>query len=251
MSASLLRELRHRDRLRYRPGVERVSIDELISPLRYDIMVRADYFRFLDQMWGWFVRDFDSFVEASRDHPYFVWFTEIHCRRLHPKLLKDEQTHDAAFRRRIRKSARLLARFRHHGFDTRPPMLLHGGRRIAPTATGKTVVRSVYAGNGCHRIALLKLGGFTWLEPKTYVVARHRTFAPRDNTAILLECLGLSRSEYLAFLSLGYGGSRQETRDALLAHVRRHQPDRLREVIRVMSFDEARLSAHRRITGGR
>jgi hypothetical protein len=107
----------------------------------------------------------------------------------------------------------------------------------------------VYAGDGCHRIALMKLGGFTWLEPQMYVVARHRTYEPPDNTSILLDHVGLSRREHLAFLALGYGGSLHETRNALLAHVRRHQPDRLSEVKGVMSIDEGKLSARQSVTG--
>lgn len=240
-----LQRLRRANRLVYRPGARRVSIDRLISPLRYDIIVRADYFRFLIRHWDLFEHDFAACVAASRGHPYFVWFTEIHCGRLHPNLLRDEETLDAAFRWRIRRSADLLRRFRREGFDPRPPILLRRGRRIGPGPTGKAVVRDLYVGDGCHRLALLKFTGHRWLEPGMYIVRTHRAYAPPDNTSILLGHLGVSEREYLRFLSLGYADVPHETREDLVNHVRGHDPDRLSELMEVITIDEGRLTTAR------
>lgn len=231
----------------YRPGVHPVSIDRLISPLRYDIVVRADFFRFLEDRWEMLDQDFDACVSASRDHHYFAWFTEVHCRRLHPALLKDAATFDMAFRWRIRQSAELLYRFRTVGFAAWTPIVLHRGGRIGPCPTGKTVVRSLYAGDGCHRLALLRLTGRRWLSPEMYVVRTHRAYSPPDNTATLLQHLSIPEQEYVRFLSLGFSDSIHETRIGLLADVREHRPDRLPELKEVMRLDEE-LAAGRSVT---
>lgn len=237
-----LRWVRHKNRLRYKPGTERISIDQLISPLRFDVSIRIDYFCFFAERQDLFQRDFDAYLEGAYGHRYFVWFREIHCRRLHPELLRTEDTLNAAFVRRLRQSAALYRQFHSEGFDKRYPIMLHSGKSIRATGTLKTVKRDVYMGDGCHRVALLKLAGHKWLEPDMYITRTHATYLPPDNTGILLDHLGISLREYLDFLSMGYGDSRHMTQETLLDYIRNQQPHRLAEVMTILSCDQRKLS---------
>ena len=211
---------RYRNRYFYKLGKHRVPIDELISPLRYDICVRMEYLRWYADNKELFDRDFGLFVELSRNHPYFRWFKAIHCRKLHPKLLRNEQTLSAAFVHRMRQSAILHSRFRAQEFDKTHPLVLYSCKRLEATATGKIVDRAVYMGNGCHRLALLKLAGNRWLEPDMYVIRTYPTYSPVDNTFDLFQQLQLSSRKYFRFLSLGYGGAIHDTKEAFLDYVR-------------------------------
>jgi hypothetical protein len=232
---------RYRNRCIYKHGKHRVPIDELISPLRYDICVRMEYFRLYAEKEELFDRDFGLLIEISRNHPYFAWFKAIHCRKLHPKLLRNEQTLNAAFSHRVRQSAILFKRFRAQGFEKNHPIVLYSCKRLEPTTTGKIVHRAVYMGNGCHRLALLKLTGHRWLESDMYVIRTYPRYSPVDNTRDLLQQLPLSSREYFKFLSLGYGGAIHDTKEAFLDHVLDNQPQRFGEVLRVTSRDEELL----------
>ncbi len=50
-------------RLAYRPGREAIPIDQLISPLRYDILVRERYLRVLHERRALAEEDFEAFME--------------------------------------------------------------------------------------------------------------------------------------------------------------------------------------------
>ena len=182
-----------RSRWKLLPGTEPLPIVPLISPLRYDIVVRLEYLRFLEANIAWFDRDFPSYVEAARKTGYFVWFTEVMCRNFRPRLLHTERKLQRAFEHRLRKTTRMYLRFLKSGFDRRFPVLLNTGDRILKTDTGKHIICRYYAGDGCHRIALLLLAGESVLQAETYYVRCFRHYAPRDNTARLVQTLSLSR----------------------------------------------------------
>ncbi len=76
-------------------GTHPVVIDDLVSPLRYDILVRQQYFEFLAQHHTLYDRDFPELVELSRQHPYFAWFTSVLAPQYMPDLLAG---HDGAIR---------------------------------------------------------------------------------------------------------------------------------------------------------
>jgi hypothetical protein len=230
--------VRYRNRYLYKRGTHRVPIDELISPLRYDVCVRMEYFRLYVDNRELFDQDFGLFVEISKNHPYFVWFKAIHCGKLHPELLRNEQTLRAAFSHRLRRSAVLYSQFRVRGFDKNRPIVLYACKSLEPTSTGKIVDRAVYMGNGCHRLALLKLAGHRWLESDMYVIRTFPTYSPTDNTRDLLPNLSLSSREYFRFLSLGYGGAIHDTKQSFLNHVLNSQPQRYGEVLQVIRDEE-------------
>ena len=90
-----------RSRWKLLPGTEPLPIVPLISPLRYDIVVRLEYLRFLEANIGLrLIGTFRAIVEAARKTGYFVWFTEVMCRNFRPRLLHTERKLQRAFERR-------------------------------------------------------------------------------------------------------------------------------------------------------
>ena len=84
-------------RFAYQPGREPVTIDRLISPLRYDILVRERYFEVLRARRSLADEDFDAFMELSRQQPYFRYFTRVAFPSHRPEILGDDKRVEAAF----------------------------------------------------------------------------------------------------------------------------------------------------------
>jgi hypothetical protein len=230
-------------RLAYRPGKEPVRIDDLISPLRYDILVRQRYLEVLREHRSLADEDFEAFMELSRQQPYYTWFVRVVVPSgNHPELVHDEERLGAAFERRVRRSLALHDSFESAGYDRRRPIILRNGKEIRPTSTGKSLTRTLFAGDGCHRLAWLRLTGRAVLEPGMYRVHVAPVFTPKDETAKLLEAMPLSRREYLAFVSLAYADRELPSEEALLDHVRTTAPDRLPELEGVIAVDSPLLA---------
>jgi hypothetical protein len=221
----------------YRPGEEPVSLAELVSPLRYDVLVRARFLELLERVGS----DLDNAVREGLAHPYHTWFTTIALPRYRPREAVSERRRQAAFRERVQRSAALLASFRRHGFDPRHPVSLGTAVPGAPTVSGKVVARHLYPVDGCHRLALLLVAGHGALEPAWYRVRTEPLAAPIDNTHALLGTLRIEPAEYYRFLSLGYDGAGQGDRAALLREVAARWPERLAELERVLEIDERAL----------
>ena len=219
-----------------------VSIDTLVSPLRYDILVRLDFFRMLERDWQLFQRGFEGFKTNARKHPYGIWFRDVVAGSVHPEYGESEERFDREFARRLRRSADLLTSFRSRGLDRRHPVRLRSGDEILPTASGKRVDATLFAGNGCHRLALLLLAGRDTLEAGEYVVHRVPRFQPRDNTGILLRNLELTPEAYYRFLSRGFAARPFSTREDLRAHVSERSPVRAALLDRILALDEAWLA---------
>ncbi|MEK6326231.1 MAG: hypothetical protein AABM66_01740 [Actinomycetota bacterium] len=230
-------------RIAYQPGPEPVPIDHLVSPLRYDIIVRERYFAFLRERRALAEEDVEDFMELSRRQPYFAWFSRIVVPSSnHPEIAADPERLNAAFERRVRASIELLDAFESMGYDRRRPIVLRTGRQIAPTLTGKRLARRMYAADGCHRLALLRLKGVNVLESGMYRVRDAKVLTPRDNTAILLDAMPISPHDYFSFLSLSYADREISSEEALLDHVRSTDPDSLPELEQVIAVDSPRLS---------
>jgi hypothetical protein len=238
-----LKRLRRLARFAYQPGREPIRIDHLISPLRYDIAVRERYFAVVRERRTLAEEDFPAFVELSRRQPYFTWYTKIAIPSHHPRLVGDEEGVEAAFERRVRGCIDLHDSFESTGYDRRLPIILRTGLQIAPTSTGKRLARRIYAGDGCHRLACLRMAGVEVLEPDMYRLHVADTFTPRDDTALLLGAMAISPREYFSFLSLSYAERELHTEEALLDHVRAAHPDRLPELQRVIALDSPLLGA--------
>lgn len=231
-------------RLAYQPGREPIPIDQLISPLRYDILVRERYFEVLRERRTLADEDFPAFMELSRQQPYFTWFTRVVIPDgNHPEIAGDAELVNAAFERRVRRSILLHDAFESSGYDRRRPIILRTGHQIAPTSTGKRLARRIYAGDGCHRLAWLRMAGVDVLEPGMYRLHVAQLFTPRDDTAALIGAMAISRRDYVSFLSLSYADRELSSEEALLDHISSAHPDRLPEIEEVMAVDSPLLAA--------
>jgi hypothetical protein len=230
-------------RIAYRAGKEPVRIDDLVSPLRYDILVRQRYLEVVREHRSLADEDFQAFMELSRRQPYYTWFTRVVVPSgNHPEIVHDEQGLAAAFERRVRRSVELHDSFESMGYDTRRPIILRTGKEITPTSTGKRLARTLFAGDGCHRLAWLRSTGRAVLEPGMYRVHVTPVLTPKDETARLLEAMPISRREYLLFVSRSYAGQQFSSEEALLNHVRSSAPDRLPELEGVIAVDSPVLA---------
>ena len=222
-------------------GSEPVRIRRLVSPLRYDVLVRAQFFAFLEQerRAGRLEAPGAELVDAARDEPYFVWFEKVAMARFRPWVLQDPDLLHEQYAERVMRSAALWKSFQANGFDRRYPVMLRGVKGPRRTDSGAVVDRRLHVGDGGHRLALLLAGGQEELAPGMYRVDRRPATGLIDNTAVLLPALGLSEQDYATFLSAGYAEVELDDLADLVAHVRDHDPARLGEL-------ETVLAAHRR-----
>lgn len=184
-----------------RQGHTPLDIEELISPLRYDVLVRADFFRFLrSRPTG---ESDESLLGAAWDEPYAVWFREVAMARFRPWVLKDPKLLSENFAERVLASRALLASFQSRGFDRSSPVILRVTSGERQTDTGAVVTRTVHVGDGGHRLALL-MQADSPLLPDMYRLDPRPT-PLIDNTAVLLGPLHLSEEAYASFIAKGYG----------------------------------------------
>lgn len=223
----------------YRPATEPLDLDQLISPLRYDIMVRADFFDYLSERLDDYEADFDRFAAVATATAYYAWFAKVALARYRPRQAREPALVMVEFRERLRRSARLLSSFTTGGFDVRHPISVRTAVPGALTGTGKLVRRTYYAGDGCHRLALLVRAGDTSLPPSHYRVRRDPETTVMDNTQLLIRELGLTHEQYFRFLSRGYADRPYADAPTLLSHVEERAPHRLSELRAVIAADEA------------
>jgi hypothetical protein len=231
------------ERRSYLPGLEPVALDELVSPLRYDIIVRIDHFRFLDQHLALLERDLEAYLRLAIRHPYFTWWTRVALPRFRPRELRDERRTLEAFRQRVVGAAALWRSFNAVGFDPRYPVTLRIALPGVATPAGKVVQRRFHAGDGCHRLAMVLAAGQDILPPAWYRVRTDPLRTLTDNTRTLIGPLALGRDEYYRFLGRGYGLAGATGREEIIRHVETHAPDRLPELQQVLAVDERELDA--------
>jgi hypothetical protein len=230
-------------RLAYEPGREPVRIDDLVSPLRYDVLVRERYFAFLREHRALAGEDFQAFAELSRSQPLYRWFTGVTIPVFRPEWGGDAETVIASFERRLHKIISMYDDLERNGYDPRRPIVLRTGDEITPTTSGKRVSAGIYAGDGCHRLAWLRFSGVAELAPGTYRVDRVRQFTPRDITQKVLQAMEVTRRDYFSFLSLGYADVVLDTEEALIDHVRSTAPGRVQELRDLIAIDAPLLAA--------
>ncbi len=198
-----------------RRGVDPIRIPELISPLRYDVLVRAQFFDFLSARPS--AESADQLVAAAWDEPYAVWFREVAMDRFRPWVLKDPAALRANYAERVVASRDLLKSFTTNGFDARTPVTLRLTAGVQTTDTRARVTRTVHVGDGGHRLALLLQSGSD-LHPEMYRLDP-RPMPLIDNTAVLLGPLGVSDADYCAFVQAGYARHGFSDVQSLLAAV--------------------------------
>jgi len=194
-------------------GTEPVRIGDVVSPFRYDVMIRVRHFELHAERRELFGSDFDEYERLVRAEPYFVWFRRARVSTWWPWLLDDPDAFERAWRTRLHASAELFESFSARGFDRAHPIELHAGRRVHATPTGKRIARAIYSGDGNHRLALLLAAGNEFLAPAQYRVKRYRSLVPTDSTGFLLRESGAGWSEYRPFIELGYPSARVEMAD--------------------------------------
>lgn len=195
-----------------------LSIGELISPLRYDVLVRARFFDFIDQNVGLWDADPSEFMRLARRQPYHVWFTQVALRQ---RAGRRRPGPVVSYDQRVRRSVALYRSFRTHGFDSCCPITVWEAEKALPTDSGKLVSRSHFVCDGCHRLALVMSSGISRLTPEMVRIQHIQALKPRDNTVEMLRAGLLSEAEYTRFLEMGYvpGRPAHATLAGLLASV--------------------------------
>jgi hypothetical protein len=202
--------VRRRNPWTYQVPRSEIEIAPLVSPLRFDVLLRKAFFSFYAEHRELYRSDFEAFAGRAREHEYFVWFEQVMCRAWQPHVLGNPALFAAAWEERLHSAARLYDSFERDGFDGRFPITLYAGRTVLPTVTGKRLAREVYAGDGNHRLALLMAAGQETLLPGQYRIKRFLRVIPGDTTPRLVRELAVDEQRYLAFLRAGYPTARIE-----------------------------------------
>lgn len=221
-----------------------IDLNRIICPLRYDICIRIEFIRLLRDEWTLYEEDFDLFRTRPAAKAYFVWFRDVRCATYQPKLLHNAARLEAGFMRRVRQTARLWRSMESNGFDTSRPIRLGGGR-LVQEVNGKAINGTLFAGDGCHRIACLYLLGWRRLEPIHYEVAVQYCFKPFDNTATLIKSNALDLTAYLRYISKFYcDGLEVDSVDTIRQHVYVRKTELLPELESVLAYDLEMLRSH-------
>lgn len=213
-----------------KPGVEPVDLRALISPLRYDIMVRAHFFDFLADHLD--LTDAEL-VEAATGTTYAAWFDRVECARYFPALLTDDDLRKQRFAARVLGARRLLHSFSEKGFDPAHPVTLIRAATGSPSDSGAPAMGELHIGDGCHRVALLLRAGDR-LEPSMYRVRRLLTPLV-DNTAVLVGAGVLDEAEYVRHLSGTFPVGNATTVDSARAQVESRAPHHGRDLAAVVA----------------
>ncbi|WP_374968282.1 hypothetical protein [Terrabacter sp. BE26] len=212
-------------------GTESLDVGRLISPFRYDVVVRAQLFDAVaTRPQG---QPVDDFVASVAHHPYAVWFRDVELRRFFPWVLEDPHEVAAAYAARVRRAIGTFESFRERGFDAGEPIMLRRLARPAASDSGVLLPRVLHLGDGGHRLALLHRTGAR-LEPWMHRVDP-RPSRVIDNTAVLAPALRLSEGEYASFLALSFLDEPVDSLDALASGVGQACPQRLAELEALVS----------------
>jgi hypothetical protein len=225
-----------------------IEIARLVSPLRYDIIARREFFQLYAARRELYRHDFDAFLALARHGSYRVYVEAAAAERLRRRITRPDALR-ALFAGKVREAAALFESWTERGFDARYPITLETAEVILPSMdrrgrpTGKRIAERFFVADGGHRIALLMLAGGSLLPRHHVRVLGRRRLHPFDNTRALVRSLQLDRATYFAFLSGGYAAPFVFTEGGpLLAHVGERNPQRLaelRDVIRADGFAEA------------
>lgn len=208
------RRLRHAAR-----SAERLSLDRLISPFRFDVLARADLFRLAREESALRHDDPEAFALLVRASRYGEWFEQVLVANGY--VAGGERAQERTFRSIVSASLQLMDRH----------------DRVGREALGRVSVARVPAGtslggwalgedrwvlvDGGHRVALALLAGETHLGPGDYVV--EDDVLPPNNTVAFLDSARTSEQEVLTFLARGLVAPAQRRKvtswAALLKHL--------------------------------
>ena len=212
------------------PGTEigiGLNIVSLICPLRYDLIIRIEFFRFLEREWDLYTNNLPSFLDAAPVKNYYIWFKEISIARFNPDLYPHENLIKPKFIEQVHTAAALWKSLEDNGLDISNPICLMSGKEIIPV-NGKITNELYFAGDGCHRLSYLYVKGVRTLPPNYYQVIIYKKFQPLDNTDILYKKLPLSTANYCKFISSYYCNNLDlNTVDEILQYVDAYRHDLL------------------------
>ncbi len=228
-----------------------IEIATIVCPLRYDVLVRRDFFSFYASHLDLCDADWDAFVDLTRGTSYYTWYLESEAVRTNAHLRSDPGALELDFEKRIRRAITLYESVQKDGFSTRFPITLKTAKRLLPPTTdrggpptGKRVGTKYFLADGCHRLALLMALGFHTLPANYFRVKYYQEFSPFDSTSLLARRLLREPSDYFRYLSTYYTAPEVfSNRNDLMNHVERHKPELLDEVesvIRADGFDGER-----------
>lgn len=207
-------------------GSADLDIQQLISPLRYDVLVRAEFFAFLAERPA--SEPEGRLVAAARAEPYHVWFRHVAMARFRPWTLQGDRVFDEQFAERVLTARTLWRSFQASGFDPRSRVTLRAGLGATVTDSGIVIDRPFHVGDGGHRLALLLASGGCLAAGQYRVDPRPAPVI--DNTAVLVPLLHISEAEYARFLSAGYLQEECSDLQGLCEHLADVAPARVREI---------------------
>lgn len=222
-----------------------VEISALVCPLRYDVLVRRDFFSFYSAHRETCFSDFQAFVDLVRRTSYYVWFMESEVVRSYSHLKGNAEALWGTFVERVRRAVALYESITAHGFDRRFPITLRTAEQLLPPTadrsappTGKSVSARYFQAVGCHRLAMLMYMGHKVLPVDCFRVQCFRQFSPFDSTSLLARSLPIESSSYFAFLSSYYCAPLVfEHKEEFLKFVAENRPEYLAEVMSVIRVD--------------
>jgi len=221
-------------------GVEigkELDINALISPLRYDILIRIRFIRELTKNQGLYEKDLGAFLQLRAARDYYTWFKHVPLALYRPELGGNDQLIQPLFVDRVHRTVNLWSSIQRRGFDLSQRIRLASGTTVR-VPNGKQVLDQFFAGDGCHRLACLYALGLRRLEPKYYDVVVVPVLEPIDSTSILRGALPISDSEYLRFLSRRYWDGREvRSPEELCQHVAKEFPGSIAELRSILAAD--------------
>lgn len=168
-----------------------IDINSLVFPLRYDIMIRKEFFEYYAENQSVYKSKPSVFFEAVREHPYYHWFREVLATRYAPHLRDDPAAMQQEFSKRVAASAAVYDSIINKGFDNSSPIVPYTAEHILPADSGRETGAKYYMGDGCHRLACLMSLGYQTL-PRDYVrVKWFKRLTPLDNSALLARSISV------------------------------------------------------------
>jgi hypothetical protein len=224
---------------------EGIEIASLVSPLRYDVVLRREFFPFYLAHQDLYDSDFEAFANLAMDTQYYTWYTQSEVIRCSPYRLNSDELLRSGFVEKIRGAVELYESMMARGFDPQFPIVLRTAERLLPPTadrsappTGKEVSARYFLADGCHRLAMLIQMGYEVLPAAYFRVQCFREFSPFDSTSLLAQSLPIQPAAYFDFLSSHYCAPFSfATRDEFVKWINENRPSLCAEVLSVMRVD--------------
>lgn len=222
-----------------------IEIAAIICPLRYDVLVRRNFYSFYAAHHDLYESDRNAFVACTKATSYYTWYIESEAVRTNKHLRGNAEALERNFIDRIDRAVTLYKYVQQDGFSARYPITLKTAKHILPPTTdrdgaptSKRIRTKYFLADGCHRIALLMALGYQTLPPNYFRVKQYQAFSPFDSTILLARRLITDPAEYYGFISSYYTAPTVTTnRNDFLDYIQVHKPEWMDEVVSVIRAD--------------